>query len=92
MFPIENEQKRFKPIHVYTYDIQIIMKGYWSYRLEILALALKNKKKMDLNATLKDFFGETNTEYPGFVVTHHGVQPIHNKAKATTDMKYTMEK
>ena len=40
----------------------------------------------------KIFFGETNTEYPGFVVTHHGVQPIHNKAKATTDMKYTMEK
>ena len=61
-------------------DFLVLTKGYWKDHVQKLESILNKLKEKLLKCNIeKLFFGQTETEYLDFWVTHDGVKPINGK-------------
>ena len=74
-------------IRAYIYDILILTKGDWIDHVHKLDSTLNELKGKGIKCNIeKSFFGKTEMEYLGFLVTRDVVKTINRKTEAITNM------
>jgi len=70
-------------VRVYIDDLLVITKGDWQDHLQKLSQVFDRLSEVGLKVNIKkSFFGQTEVEYLGYMITRNGIKPISKKVDA----------
>ena len=77
----------FKNVRTYIDDLLILGKSSWEEHVNQLDKVLNKLKSAGLKVNVsKSFFGKSELEYLGFIITRKGIKPTPKKVHAITNI------